>query len=84
MRIRIKSEEHNINLVFPTRLLVGKTAVRIANRIGRRYAAEVIEKLPPEALEAICAELRRVKDVYGKWDLVDIQSADGDEIKIIL
>lgn len=84
MKIRIRTEGHSINLAFPTRLLVGKTAVRLANRIGRRYAAEAMEKIPPEALEAICAELRRIKKIYGTWDLVDMRSADGDEIRIIL
>lgn len=84
MRVRVKTKDCNLNLVLPTRLLFGKTVVRFANSIGRRYAAEAMEKIPPEALEAICAELRRIKAVYGKWDLVDIRSADGDEIRIIL
>ena len=84
MKIRIKSSEVNMNLVLPTRLLFGKTVVKLANTIGRRYAAEALEGISPEALELLCAELRRIKKKHGSWDLVDVQSADGDIVQIVL
>lgn len=84
MKIRVKSDDVNLNLVLPTRLLIGKTVVKLANTIGRRYAAEALEGISPEALEILCAELRRIKKKYGSWDLVDVQSADGGMVQIIL
>lgn len=84
MKIRIKSDDVNLNLVLPTRLLIGKTVVKIANSLGRKYAADALKDISPETLEILCAELRRVKKKYGAWDLVDIESADGDIVKIIL
>ena len=84
MKIRIKSSEVNMNLVLPTRLLFGKTVVKLANTIGRRYAAAALEGISPEALELLCAELRRIKKKHGSWDLVDVQSADGDIVQIVL
>ena len=84
MKIRIKSSEVNMNLMLPTRLLFGKTVVKIANTIGRRYAAEALESIPPEALEILCAELRRIKKQHGSWELVDVETADGDIVKIAL
>ena len=84
MKIRVKSDDVNLNLVLPTRLLIGKTVVKLANTIGRRYAAEALDSISPEALEILCAELRRIKKKYGSWDLVDVQSADGDVVQIIL
>lgn len=83
MRIRVKSDDVNLNLVLPTGLLVGKTVVKLANTIGRRYT-DALDDIPPEALEILCAELRRIKKKYGTWDLVDVQSADGDIVQIIL
>ena len=83
MRIRIKSDERNLNLVFPTNLLIGKTVVKIANTIGRRYT-DALEDIPPEALEIFCAELRRIKKKYGAWELVDIESSEGDIVQIVL
>lgn len=35
-------------------------------------------------LQAVCAELCRVKEKYGFWELVDIQSADGEKLQITL
>ena len=83
MRIRVRSDEVNLNLVLPTNLLIGKTVVKIANTIGRRYT-DALKDIPPETLEILCAELRRIKKKHGAWDLVDIQSADGDIVQIIL
>ena len=84
MKIRIKSDETNLNLVLPTRLLIGKTVVRLANLVGRRYAAEAMASIPPDTLELLCAELRRVKKKYGAWELVDIESSDGEIVQIVL
>lgn len=84
MRILIQGEGHNLNLVLPTRMLFSKTVLKLVNRTGRKYAGEALEKIPPEALDAIFAELRRVKDQYGSWDLVDMESADGKKIWIRL
>lgn len=84
MRIRVKSEGHNFTLVFPTRLLTSKFAMRMAEKYGRKYAYEAMKNIPPHALESLCAELRRVKAKHGTWELVDVVSADGDEVYISL
>lgn len=84
MKIRIKSEERNFFFAFPTKLLCSKMVVRIVNHFGRKYAAEQIAALPPEALDRLCAELRRIKDRHGSWELADIESADGETIQVTL
>ena len=83
MRIRVRSDEVNLNLVLPTNLLIGRTVVKLANTIGRR-CTNALEHIRPEVLEILCAELRRVKKKYGAWELVDVESADGDIVKIVL
>ena len=84
MKIRVKGDGVNLNLVFPTQLLIGKTVVKIVNTIGRRYASEALNSISPEALEILCAELRSIKKRHGQWELVDVQSANGDIVQIIL
>ena len=86
MKIRIKSAADHVDLIlaFPTKLLCGKTAARILEKLGRRWAGEAMEKLPPGTVEALCAELRRCKDTRGALTLVDIESTTGDEVKITL
>lgn len=84
MKIRIKDDKMNLCLRFPTRLIFSKTIARIANSAGQKYASGAMQSIPPEALEAIFAELRRTKDKYGRWELVDIESSKGEMVQIIL
>ena len=84
MKIQIKSGTSRLNFRLPTCLVFGKVTVRLANSIGRRYAADAMKDIPPEALEAIFAEFSRIKRVHGKWELVDIQSSNGDIVNVIL
>lgn len=84
MKIRIKSDGINLSLRLPTKLIFGKWVVYLANTFGRRYAGEYMNAISPEALEVLFTELRCIKDRYGKWELVDIESSDGGKIKIIL
>lgn len=84
MRIQIKSDEKNLNIVLPTKLMFGRWVVYLANTVGRRYAGEHMNAVSPEALESLFAEFRRIKDTYGKWELVNIESSTGETVKIIL
>lgn len=84
MKIRIKDDKMNLCLWLPTRLIFSKTIARIANSAGRKYASDAMQSVPPEALEAIFTELRRIKNRYGRLELVDIQSSEGEMVQIIL
>ena len=84
MKIRIKTEKHNISLSFPTGLLTGKFAVHMAEKYGRKYASDAMEAIAPHALEILCAELRRIKKLRGELVLVDAVTADGQEVHISL
>ena len=84
MKIKIKTEKHNISLAFPTGLLTGRFAVNLAEKYGRKYAGEVMDRLPPHGLEVLCDEIRRLKKLRGDLELVDAVSAEGDEIHISL
>lgn len=86
MKIQIKdhAEGRGMNLVLPTRMLFSKPVLHLINGAGRKYAGDAMENISPEAMEAIFAELRRVKEKYGTWELVDIHAADGDIVKIVL
>ena len=84
MRIRIESAEKNLNIVLPTKLVFGRWGVALVNTVGRKYAGENIASISPEALDVLFAELRRIKNRYGKYELVEIESSDGDKVKITL
>jgi len=84
MKIMIKGGGHDMNLYFPNRLCFSKATVWLANRVGRKYAEDAMKNIPPEALDALFAELRRIKKQHGSWELVDVESSSGEMVKIIL
>ena len=43
-----------------------------------------MKDIPPEALDKLFGEFRRIKRQYGHWDLVEVSEADGTEVKITL
>ena len=84
MRIKVKSEDTDINLILPTNLIFSKGTIWLANHFGRKYAGDAMKDIPPEALAVLFAEFRRIKRHYGHWTLVEVRSADGSEVKITL
>jgi len=84
MKIHVKSGNHNLRLYLPTGLIFSKTIARLGCRFGLKYAGDAMRNISPEALEALFAEFRRIKHKHGSWDLVDIEGADGQIVKIIL
>ena len=84
MRIRVTGGGHNINILLPTNLIVSRGTVWLANHFGRKYAGDAMKDIPPEAVDRLFREFRRMKKTYGTWELVEIHSCNGDEIHITL
>ncbi len=84
MKISVQGDGHNINLLLPTRMIFSKTVLRLLKVSARFMPEEALEQIPIEKLEPLFAEFRRIKKKYGSWELVDVQSADGEKVKIVL
>lgn len=84
MRILIKYDEHDMKLIFPTALVFSKATVWLANHVGRKYTDDAMKNIPPEAIDALFAEFRRIKKKYGSWELVNVESSSGELVKVIL
>ncbi len=83
MKIRIRSEEQAFTVLLPTRLLFSKSILKFGLKVGRRYS-DAVPNIPPAAVDALCDEIRRIKKTHTSWELVNIQSADGEQIQIVL
>lgn len=70
-------------MFLPTAWIFSKGLLKFGLRIGRKYSSEVPD-IPPETVDALCAEIRRIKKKHGSWELVNVQSADGEQVQIIL
>lgn len=84
MKINIQSNDRNLRFYFPTGLIFNRTIARIGNVLGRKYAADSMIHISPEALEVLFTELGRIKKQHGTWELVKVESASGEIIEIVL
>lgn len=84
MKIQVKADGRDINILLPTGLVFSKGTVWLANHVGRKYAEDAMKNISPQALDALFAEFRRIKKKHGSWELVDVQSSSDEQVKIIL
>lgn len=83
MKIRIKSANHAFVIPLPTNLLFSRGSAWVVNHMGRQYSGE-LRDIPPEAVDRLFAEFRRIKRKHGQWTLVEVCSAGGDEVTVTL
>ena len=84
MKIRIKSKEQNLRISIPTGLVFSPLGARFICRYGLQYAGDAMKDISPEALTALFAEFRRIKKEHGSWELVHVESSDGELVKVVL
>lgn len=84
MKIHIKGDGYNIKLLLPTNLIFSRGTVWLANHVGRKYAGPAMDQIPPKAMAALFAELRRIKRKHGSWNLVEVDSSSGEQVLIQL
>ena len=84
MKIHIKSEGQNLRICIPTYLVFSPLVARLGCHFGSQYAGDAMKDVSPEALKALFAEFRRIKRKHGSWELVDIESSDGELVKVVL
>ncbi len=80
MKIRINS----ICLPVPTGLVFNRLTLWAVRKGLLHGTGMHSNALSPEASAHLLQELRRVKRLRGTWELVHVQSADGDDIRIEL
>ena len=85
MRIYITHNNFTFVIPVPTRLFLNKPVVKLANCACKGYCPEMVPDIDPEDVEKLYQEIKKCKKRYGKkWDLVDVQSASGEEVRIRL
>lgn len=81
MRIVVKSQDTaNINIAVPSRLLLNRVSAAIGSSYLKRYGIDISQK---QAI-ALVKELNRFRRKHRDWVLVEVQSKEGDYVKIKL
>lgn len=75
MNLQMTHGGHDFGLSLPDRLVFNKFVLRSVLKNG-------VPDISREAEKRILAELKRIRQVRGSWVLVEVQSADGEQITI--
>lgn len=87
MKIDIKSSERRrILLWFPTRLILNRlTASIFVSKINKENKESGAPKITVRQFMPLVREIHRCRRRRDeKWVLVDVKSADGERVKIVL
>lgn len=82
MKIIVRTKEKKFRLWLPGSLLYGRISARIAIAVITKHAPDC--GIPPKEMSLLLAALRDFARTHPGWQLVDLQSHDGDIIKITL
>lgn len=80
MKVQIRKGDHEQVIHLPTKMLLNKFVLRMAFKNRKTN----LNGISAEAADVILAELEKVKAKYGSWDLVEVDSADGEKVTITL
>ena len=75
-------EEKNIRLTIPNGVIYNKLGAMIAGRVIEENTQE--NTITKEQLKRLMKEIKRYVKQFGHFDLVDIETSDGEIIKITL
>lgn len=84
MRITVKAKgARRIFIALPTGWVFSPTMISLWLRIGRKYSSEV-PNISNHDLRAICKAIKETKRRYGSYELVSVESSEGDLVGVIL
>lgn len=84
MKIQIKTQDTDLTLRLPTGLICNRGTAWLVSHVNHKHTTDALATVPPQTLPALFAELRRIKKKYGHWELVEVESADGESVHIWL
>jgi hypothetical protein len=85
MRILVEShDEKTINLIFPTVMIFNRLTAAIGSSAIRQHLGTDLSEFKSADINRLFREIRRVKRKYPHLELVSVDSADGDKVRITL
>ena len=82
MKITVRPHSgKNLTLALPNAMLFSPTVLQLVLRFASRRERKIPE-IPPAVIDRLCAAMKTVTRKYGPWELVRVDSADGDTVVI--
>ena len=84
MKIQVKKAEgRSITIPLPNWMLFNPPVIHFGLNIAIKYSDQIPD-IPPEAIDALCREIRIIQEQYGTWELVRVESARGNSVVITI
>ncbi len=82
MKIQVTGAGTDLNLTLPTKLIFNSFVLKRV--LKSRRLTKAVNGLSPEAADQLVAELNRIKKKQGSWTLVEVLTADGEQVTITI
>lgn len=82
MLIKIHTQDVHLTIPIPNFILLNRFATRLISKMLRESDYPI--HIEPEQLQPLISELVRLKKLHGSLSLVEIDSAEGEHIRISL
>ena len=83
MRIHVQSDGYEFTIPLSDFLIFNPLGPWMVAAVIKKYAPQA-PCISPKTMRRILAETKRIKKTYGSWELVRLESADGDKVTIII
>ena len=88
MRIKLKSENSSFTIPVPTIFLTSPNFLAfgywIVRKTSGKYSPQPMPELSAAQLKGLCQELKRIRKQHGHYELLLVEGADGDLVRITL
>ena len=99
MRIQVKADGKNISIPIPTGMIFNRASIWTGLKIAGILCRSKYDHMPDHAKEhldtffasaheesiyILCDEIMRIKRRYGSWTLLEVEKAEGEQVKITL
>lgn len=81
MKIDVKNENRRFHLALPNWLILNRVSLRLVRK-GTKGEVEI--RLSGKALRELRRAVKRLRRTRGDWSLIEVHSADGDEVRVRL
>lgn len=88
MKVAVCTEGRRITVWIPNCMLTSHHFLAffywITKKTSGKYSPQPMPDLSAAQLKPLCRELRRIRKSHGAYELVEVQSGKGQQVKIVL
>lgn len=73
-----------MTIPVPNAMLFSPTILGLWCKFGMHHSGQAVPEIPAESIRQICSALKNYSKLHGPWELVHVESAEGDRVIITI